>query len=229
MTNTNQQIEIWKDIPNYEGHYQVSNLGRVKSLKYGKERILKQSVCAGGYRGFSLHKNGKQKSRLVHVLVAMAFLGHVPCRVLRVVDHKNHIRSDNRLCNLQIITQRKNTNQKHLKSSSAYTGVFRCSGGKKWRSQILINGKRRKLGSFVTELEASQYYENALIAHNNGKQIIVKKAIVTSKYKGVSWHKISRKWVAQIAINGKKINLGYFTNEIDASNAYQKALKSKNQ
>ena len=72
--------EIWKDIPNYEGLYQVSNLGKIKSLErftddghHVKEKILKQSF-AKGYLKVNLCKNGLKKTICVHKLVAQAFL-----------------------------------------------------------------------------------------------------------------------------------------------------------
>ena len=85
MTNTNQPLEIWKDIAGYEGYYQVSNLGRVKSLdrivkrEYRgnttvKGRILKFNLNHKGYPIVYLYLNSKQKTISVHRLVAMAFI-----------------------------------------------------------------------------------------------------------------------------------------------------------
>lgn len=68
--------EIWKDIQGYEGLYQVSNLGRVKSLNYkrtGKERILKPSNNGQGYLRVKLCKDGNREQPLVHRLVATVF------------------------------------------------------------------------------------------------------------------------------------------------------------
>jgi hypothetical protein len=78
--------EIWKDIVGYEGIYQVSNLGEVKSLsrivdrgllpnRFQKERILKKSINAQGYYVVNLTKKSKQKVHTVHSLVAMCFIG----------------------------------------------------------------------------------------------------------------------------------------------------------
>ena len=67
-------IEQWKSIAGYEGLYEVSNLGRVKSLKFGKERILKPGKNSSGYLLVNLYKNGKMKHFKVHRLVATAFL-----------------------------------------------------------------------------------------------------------------------------------------------------------
>lgn len=80
--------EFWKDIPGYEGLYQISNLGRVKSLdrtktKQGHEhkvigRMLKQiERTKGGRMNVRLYKNGKYKHHYVHVLVAHTFIGNI--------------------------------------------------------------------------------------------------------------------------------------------------------
>jgi hypothetical protein len=65
--------EIWKYILDYEGDYQVSNVGRVKSLKFGKERILKQYKDGGSYFKVGLSKNGESRQKLVHRLVYETF------------------------------------------------------------------------------------------------------------------------------------------------------------
>jgi hypothetical protein len=114
------QKEVFKDIPNYEGKYQISNLGRVKSLKrivvypdkrkdrVQDERILKTGLSSKRYLSVSLWKNGKPRTKLIHVLIAEAFLNHKPCGMKLVVDHINAIKTDNRLDNLQLITNREN-------------------------------------------------------------------------------------------------------------------------
>jgi len=118
------QKEIWKDVLNYEGLYQVSDLGRIKSLKYSKERILNGGLTTNGYLQVGLSENGIVKKRTIHQLVAESFLEHVPCGYEFIIDHIDNDRLNNRLDNLRITTQRVNANQKHLKSSSKYTGAF---------------------------------------------------------------------------------------------------------
>ena len=74
--NENVSEEIWRDVPNYEGLYQVSNFGRVKSLNYNhtkREKIMKPQLIKGYYQ-IGLCKNGKVKQYLVHRLVALAFI-----------------------------------------------------------------------------------------------------------------------------------------------------------
>ena len=66
-------IEIWKNIKKFED-YQVSNLGKVKSLKFGKEKIMSQKIDRKGYLCVNLCKNGKHKKFSVHRLVAEAFI-----------------------------------------------------------------------------------------------------------------------------------------------------------
>ena len=103
--------EAWKPIKDYEGLYEISNLGRVKSLNYrntGKEKVLKNIECSNGYLMVNLTKNGKQKSFYVHRLVAETFIPNPedkPC-----IDHINTIRTDNRVSNLRWVTQKENCN-----------------------------------------------------------------------------------------------------------------------
>ena len=219
--------EIFKDIPGYEGKYQASNLGNIKSLNYsrsGKERLLKQTPAAGGYLMVSLCKEGKMKSFQVHQLVAMAFLNHVPCGHKLVVDHMDDNHLNNNLDNLQVVTNRENLSKDKKGGSSKYVGVSWNKINKKWRAYIHTGGKRKHLGSFTNELEASEAYKKALYNFENGLPIERKEVKTSSIHKGVSWYKDRKKWKAQIQINGKRKNLGSFTSEIDAHHAYQKAL-----
>ena len=103
--------EIWKPIKDFEGYYEVSNMGRVRSLNYkrtGKEKILKNIGDYKGYLEIVLTKNGKQKQFKVHRLVAEAFIPNPenkPC-----IDHINTVKSDNRVENLRWVTYKENSN-----------------------------------------------------------------------------------------------------------------------
>lgn len=230
-------LEEFRDIPKYEGVYQVSNLGRVKSLKrYVKhysgglmiknEIILRQYVNDRGYCSVALHKYKKQKTISTHQLVAIVFYGHVPCGYELVIDHKNHVKHINILDNLRLITQRQNANKKHIKSSSSYVGVIFNKQSKKFVASIRVKQKLIHLGYFSNEIEASEYYQNALKSIENGTEIVIKKPVFSSKYKGVSWDKKDNVWVCYIKINGTRIYLGGFVCEKTASLHYEKAFEN---
>ena len=103
-----ENMEIWKDIKGYEGLYQVSNLGRVKSLKFGKEKILRLIIDKKKYIHVNFWKNKKSKTFLVHRLVAMAFLPNP--QNLPVVNHKDENPSNNNVDNLEFCDQKYNCN-----------------------------------------------------------------------------------------------------------------------
>ena len=94
--------EIWRDVKEYEGYYQVSNRGIVKSLNYnhtGKEGIMKAQDNGDGYLYVNLWKEGKMKSCTIHRLVAIAFLPNP--NNLPEVNHISEDKSDNRVENLE--------------------------------------------------------------------------------------------------------------------------------
>lgn len=154
--------EVWKDVKGYEGSYQVSNFGRVKSLKYNKQRILKLTSDRNGYYRCSLWLKGNQKRFKVHILVAMSLLGHIPDGHKIVVDHVDNDKSNNRLENLQLISQRENTSKDKKGYSSQYVGVTWHKATSKWVSRIVIEGKSKYLGLFTNEIEAAEAYQSTL-------------------------------------------------------------------
>lgn len=92
--------EIWKAITDYENLYEVSNIGRVKNIRTG--RILKPGIDRYGYYNVGLCKNGKQKTKNVHRLVAQEFLpnpDNLPC-----VNHKDENKLNNRVDNIEWCT-----------------------------------------------------------------------------------------------------------------------------
>ena len=107
--------EEWRDVVGYEGLYQVSNQGRVKSLERKdclgrtvKERILKPGVVGSGYLMISLCTGGKQKMFSVHRLVCQAFHDNPDNK--SDVNHINEDKTDNRACNLEWSTRKENLN-----------------------------------------------------------------------------------------------------------------------
>ena len=100
--------EIWKDKKDYEEHYQVSNCGRVKSIKFGKERILKPVPNSFGYLFVNLCKDGKVKAFTVHRLVAEAFLDNP--NNYKEVNHKDENKTNNVVTNLEWCNRKYNQN-----------------------------------------------------------------------------------------------------------------------
>ena len=155
-------MEIWIDVKDFEGMYQVSNLGRVKSLdrdstigRFLKERILSPGLSRG-YPIVVLSKEGHSRSMTVHQLVAIAFLNHIPNGYDIVVDHIDNDKLNNNVNNLQLISHRQNCSKDKKGGASKYIGVTWDKKRNKWIAQIHINGKQKYLGSFTNELEASR-------------------------------------------------------------------------
>lgn len=113
--------EIWKDIKGYEGRYQVSSFGNVRSLNYrrtGESKLMNCWVNSNGYIRVELQKPNVKK--MVHVLVAETFLGERPMENYEV-DHINTIRTDNRPENLHWVSKSENSRNpltlKHMSES----------------------------------------------------------------------------------------------------------------
>ena len=116
MSLENIENEKWKDVPYYEGYYMVSNYGRVKSVervlfnvrrRVYHSQILKQTIKLG-YMSVTLNKEKKFKSFSVHRLVGMAFIPNPDN--LECINHKNEIKTDNRVENLEWCTKQYNSN-----------------------------------------------------------------------------------------------------------------------
>lgn len=107
------ETEIWKDIPEYEGIYEISNFGRVKSLSIlvnGKRisrcKILKNKNNGNGYLIVSLTKDGKPKNKYVHILVGKCFIPNPSNKPQ--INHKDGIKCNNNYSNLEWVTQSEN-------------------------------------------------------------------------------------------------------------------------
>ncbi len=125
-------IEVWKDIPNFEGYYQVSNLGKIKSLifysnitkkQHQREKIMRQKVEKDGNRRVTLHKDGKSKTYLVARLVATTFLDNNIDTNL-TVNHKDGNRANNNVDNLEWVTLADNI--RHGFQTGLYSYSYKC-------------------------------------------------------------------------------------------------------
>jgi len=166
--------EEWLDVPGFEGLYQASKFGRLKSLERKSwngfcwhltpEKILKQSN-SGKYLCVGLSKNNKVKLRQTQVWIAMTFLNHIPKGFKIVVDHIDDDKHNNYLTNLQLLTNRENVNKGFSKMNltSKYTGVRFSKKENRFISHICIKGSRQTyLGRFKEELDAHNTYQTAL-------------------------------------------------------------------
>lgn len=165
-----EKVEQWLPIVDYEVFYQVSDLGRIKSLSrltnnergiyITKPKILRQGKSKK-YLTVVLFGDLK-KTFTVHCAVSVSFLNHVPCGFEKVINHKNFNTFDNRKTNLEITTSRENCNRAHIASTSRYVGVCWEKQSMKWVARIHINKKRKTIGRFKTEIEASNAYQKEL-------------------------------------------------------------------
>lgn len=155
------ELEEWRDVKGYEDLYQVSNLGRVKSLKdnHGnyREKILKPGNSGRGYLQVVLSKEGESKSFLVHRLVTQAFLDN-PNNYTQV-NHKDENPRNNRVNNLEWCDRKYNINygtstqrasEKISQSHSDYKG---SKNPRARKVQCITTGKK-----FDCIKEASEYY-----------------------------------------------------------------------
>jgi len=157
--------ELWKYISGYKGFYQISNLGRVKSLKFNKERILKSAINSNGYYTVVLCAEGRGKTFTVYCLVAEAFVEKPnDYKDSFVIDHIDHDCENDNFRNLQWVSHRFNLSkdQWRKKPSSKYTGVSWAKDKKKWIAHIQIKGITKHLGVFISEIEAHLAYQSAI-------------------------------------------------------------------
>lgn len=150
--------EIWRDVPGYEGKYQVSNLGRVKSLSYrrsNKEVILKPISNGTGYLQITFCKNGKTERQYVHRLVAEAFIpnpGGLP-----EVNHKSEVKTENQVWNLEWCTRKYNATFSHTRGRSIQQYSLSGEPVQKWSSALSVE---KELG----------FYSSSIIRCCRGKQ-----------------------------------------------------------
>jgi hypothetical protein len=162
-------IEEYRAVKGYEGLYEVSNFGNVKSLERTdylgrkvKERILKAGIGSNGYLLVILFYDGLRFTKYIHKLVSIVFLNHLPNGNKIVVDHIDNNRLNNRLDNLQLINQRENTSKDRKGGTSKHIGVHWVKPSKKWKAAISINGKTKYLGLYTNEIQASNAYQYEL-------------------------------------------------------------------
>lgn len=146
--------EEWKDISGYEGIYQVSNYGRVRTFRRksgfvgfelsDEPRPMSLISHGNGYLYVSLRKGDKRKNYYVHRLVAQAFIGEIPNGY--VINHLDYNRSNNSVDNLEIVTQQENSKCKMHKPRKREGDYYICDRGNRYEVYV----KLKYLGSYKT-------------------------------------------------------------------------------
>jgi len=164
------ELEFFDDVIGYEGHYLVSDRGRVLSLERTRkgrgesnvgvrERMLKPRLFSSGYLCVHLSKDGKVKPFLVSRLVALTFLEREKDKP--TVDHINRDRTDNRLENLRWANQ-----TEQIRNTSSFKGHIQISFSKSrkrpsmWRVRFRYENEKVKIKSFLTEHDARAFADS---------------------------------------------------------------------
>ena len=168
--------EIWKDIPEYEGLYQISNLGRIKSFSNkgpkAKNPFLSLYLGKRGYKYVVVSKNYNQKTLKIHRLIAQLFIPNP--ENLATVNHKNFQKDDNRVENLEWMTHRNN-------SLDAYNkGRFFTPRGTQVGNSIL---KENQVLEIIQKYKPKVYTKKML-----AKEYCVKEGCIKSILTGKSWN-----------------------------------------
>lgn len=170
--------EVWKPVVGYEGLYEVSDQGRVRSLNYrrtGKVQILKPGFTRR-YLLVSLLKDGEKKHFLVHRLVALAFIPNDDPEHKTQCNHINEDRLDNRACNLNWMTPKENTNWG--------TGIERChqkqinKHNSKPVKQLTIDGTLICIWSSAMEAQRNGFFQSKVCSCCQG---------LSKTHKGYKW------------------------------------------
>lgn len=193
-----REIEEWKAIEGYEGLYEVSDWGRVRSLdrevmhgngnKYlFKGKLMTLTTTMDGYLRVTLSKNGKAKKHTIHRLVAQAFLQNTDN--LPQVNHKDEDKTNNRVDNLEFCTSQYNNtyNDRHLKCAHKVKKANQERSGKIIH-QYTLDGEL--VATYPSTWEASRqtgYSKQGIMIACHGGQWRRNTWVKTLKYKGFIW------------------------------------------
>ena len=234
-------MEVWMDIEGYEGYYQVSNMGKVKSLKRNvkhyiggtktiNERLLKNTVV-NGYHQVDLSKQGIRKRFLVHRLVANAFIEN-PKKKLQV-NHIDGDKTNNNTSNLEWVTASENVTHGHL------TGLHQAMSGSKnghaklSESQVLKIRHEYSQGETQKELakkfKVSTWTIQGIVENRTWKNVKGSKREENftkgkSNYKWVEKHR--NKYRGRFTYNGERVDCGLHAT---AKEAHEAVLKTRAQ
>jgi hypothetical protein len=140
--------EIWKPVPEYNGNYEASNLGRIRSSK--TKKILRQANHRQGYKLVRLYKNGKGTTKTVHRIIASAFIENP--ENLTEVNHKDENKSNNSAENLEWCSRIYNANYgTGIERRNAIVKAGILEGRIKTRKGISINAGENNPNSKLSD------------------------------------------------------------------------------
>lgn len=151
-------IEIWKDIIGYEGRYQVSNFGRIKSLgnnKTRKEKFLKLTTDKDGYLSINLSCKGKIKKYQVHRIECQMFIPNI--RNKPEVNHKDGVKSNNYIENLEWNTYSENLHHAYKNKLRTSIKGERNNRVKLTQSQVDEIREKYKTGNYLLVTLSKEY------------------------------------------------------------------------
>lgn len=151
-------MEIWKDIRGYENKYQISNYGNVKALDYhrtGKSQLMSPVLKKSGYYQVNLYLNGKYESKIIHKLVAEAFLDNPDN--LTIVNHIDGDKTNNHVSNLEWCTVSYNTwHATHVLGTNQISLQKATEASKK--PCCILNTETNEVLNFNSRKEAEDYF-----------------------------------------------------------------------
>lgn len=144
-------MEKFKTIGGIYADYEIGDAGTLFSLKNGKRTLMTPQLHYRGYYEYFLYANGKRKTFKAHRLVYMAHVGPIPDGMQ--IDHVNGVKTDNRVSNLELVTNRENTmryrnTDRGRCKSSGHPGVYWDEQRHKWQVCLHVGGTRLHLGRF---------------------------------------------------------------------------------
>tara|TARA_R110000744_G_scaffold147914_1_gene260955 strand:- start:108 stop:617 length:510 start_codon:yes stop_codon:yes gene_type:complete len=156
MTMEFKLIELFNNKLKVFENGKVLTLG--KRMNKGEYYEMKGGISNKGYKCLQLCFEGKYKKYLVHRIIALTFLNLDFEDKKQIIDHKNRDKLDNQVSNLRVVSYQQNNFNRNYKGYSKERN--------KYRARIFVNGKKISLGTYETEAEASNAYQQAKLIHH---------------------------------------------------------------
>ncbi len=188
--NQSNIVEEWRSVPGYEGLYSASKTGKIRGERDNhqqpKQRILKPAKTKGGYLTVSLCKEQRKRTTRVHQVIMLTFIGRRAQNL--TVNHKNGIKTDNRLENLEYMTQLQNTHH------AMHMGLLPSGDRSSWRKhpELVLRGSSNPLSKLTDEKVKSirRLIKTGTLQTVIAKMHGVSATVITNIKKGKSWRHV---------------------------------------